>query len=90
MENYKTLTQLTEEESKEAYKHIVQNRYRYTRLEMAHKLQIKEGSVWGMMQRLKQAGFDIPRLGRRSVLKNPDFLEELKKIDGKVERPIEE
>lgn len=90
MDNYKTLTNLTEDEARNAYKFIVQNRYKYNRREMAHQLEIKEGSIWGMMQRLKEAGFDIPRMARRSILKNPDFLKELRKLDEKIDKTIEE
>ena len=84
------LNRMTEQQMKEAYKEVVSLAFTKSRRQIAEKLGIGYASVNGMFKRLADAGFDLPKRKKVSVLQDEEFVAELKGIFSKSSQSAEE
>jgi len=74
----KNLKNMTEAEVKETYKKVLKLVFSKTSRAISEETGLSVPTVNGMLRRLKRAGFDLPRVGKADVLKDEEFLSELK------------
>ncbi len=84
----KGLGSMTEKQVKEAYRYFVEHAYTDTTKSIAEHLSVSVSTINGMAKRLRGAGIDLPRGIRHSVLKDEDFLGELRTIQSEASSKV--